>query len=47
MRKFIFDIIEPADEGNKLSKIYDFLMMGTIVISIFPLAFKTTNSLFL
>ena len=47
MRKFIFDIIEPADEGNKLSKVYDFLMMGTIVISIFPLAFKATNSLFL
>ena len=27
MRKFIFKIIEPADNGNKLSRIYDFIMM--------------------
>lgn len=47
MRRFTFDIIEPADEGNILSKIYDFFMMTTILISILPLAFKTTNTLFL
>ena len=26
MRKFIFKIIEPSDGGNKLSRIYDFIM---------------------
>lgn len=46
MRKFIFRIIEPADGGNKPSRIYDFIMMGTIIASIVPLAFKTSNALF-
>lgn len=46
MRKFIFKIIEPSDGGNKLSRIYDFIMMGTIIVSIVPLAFKTSNALF-
>lgn len=46
MRKFIFKIIEPADNGNKLSRIYDFIMIGTIIISLVPLAFKTSNTLF-
>lgn len=47
MRKKIYDIIEPDNSGNKLSMIYDFLMMFTITISIIPLAFKGTNNLFL
>lgn len=46
MRKKIYSIIEPADNGGKLSNIYDFIMMTTIIISIVPLAFKTTNMLF-
>ncbi|MGI6094033.1 MAG: ion transporter [Lachnospiraceae bacterium] len=46
MRKFIFDIIEPSENGNKLSKVYDFIMMGLILVSILPLAFKTSNTLF-
>ena len=46
MRKKLFEIIEPADAGNKLSNIYDVIMMMTIVISIIPLAFKETNTLF-
>lgn len=46
MRKFIFKIIEPSDGGNKLSRIYDFIMMGTIIVSIVPLAFKTSHALF-
>lgn len=46
MRKFIFKIIEPSDGGNKLNRIYDFIMMGTIIVSIVPLAFKTSNALF-
>lgn len=46
MRKHIYSIIEPADNGNKISVFYDFMMMITIVISIVPLAFKSTNVFF-
>ncbi len=46
MRKKIYSIIEPADNGGKLSGIYDFIMMATIIISIIPLAFKETNLVF-
>ena len=46
MRKKIYEIIEPSDNGGKLSNIYDFIMMATIVISIIPLAFKSDNLLF-
>ena len=46
MRKKLFSIIEPTVSGNKLSNIYDFIMMATIVISIVPLAFKKTNIVF-
>mgnify|MGYP003297376398 CR=1 FL=1 len=45
MRKKIFNIIDSTD-GNKYSNIYDFVMMATIVISIIPLAFKSTNVVF-
>jgi voltage-gated potassium channel len=40
MRKKIFEIIELADENNKLSRVYDVFMMITIFISLIPLAFK-------
>ena len=46
MRKKLYKIIEPADKGNRLSSIYDFIMMVTIVISIVPLVFKETNITF-
>ena len=46
MRSKLYSIIEPADGGNRLSSIYDFFMMLTIVISIVPLAFKETTTLF-
>lgn len=46
MRKKLYSIIEPVDNGSKLSSIYDFIMMATIVISIVPLAFKETNLIF-
>lgn len=46
MRKKLFLIIEPVNNDNKLSNIYDFVMMVTIVISIVPLAFKETNIVF-
>lgn len=46
MRKEIYKIIEVADENNRMSRIYDILMMITIFISIIPLAFKTQSHLF-
>lgn len=46
MRKKLYSMIEPVGEGNKLSGIYDFVMMATIIISIFPLAFKESNIVF-
>ncbi|MCD7827603.1 MAG: ion transporter [Clostridiales bacterium] len=46
MRRRIFEIIEPSENGNKLSKIYDFVMIGVIIASIVPLAFKTSNAVF-
>lgn len=45
-RKKIFDIIDVADESDSLSSIYDVFMMITIIVSIIPLAFKTSNVAF-
>ena len=47
MRKKLYLIIMPDSTNNLASKIYDFVMMVTIVASLVPLAFKETNSLFL
>ena len=46
MRKKLFSIIESAENDSKLSNVYDFIMMVTIVISVVPLAFKETNTVF-
>ncbi len=46
MRKKLFSVIEPVDNGGKSSNIYDFIMMTTIVISVVPLAYKETNTVF-
>ncbi len=46
MRTKIYRMIEPSDNKERLSNIYDFIMMATIVISIIPLAFKTSNIVF-
>ncbi len=46
MRKKLFSIIESAENDSKLSNVYDFIMMITIVISVVPLAFKETNTIF-
>ena len=46
MRKRIYEIIEPAERNDKLSAVYDFIMMATIIASIIPLAFKSTNVAF-
>lgn len=45
MRKKIYNFIEQTDK-NKINSVYDFVMMGSIIISIIPLAFKETNTLF-
>ena len=45
-RDRLFEIIEIADEGDKISNIYDVFMMITIVASIVPMAFKTSNVVF-
>ena len=46
MRKKLFSIIESTENVSKLSNVYDFIMMVTIVISVVPLAFKETNTVF-
>ncbi len=47
MRRRIYEIIEVSDGDDKLSSIYDYLMIATIIISVIPLAFKENHSLFL
>ncbi len=42
----IFEIIEVADENDTLSRVYDVFMMITIILSLFPLAFKHNWPLF-
>lgn len=46
MRKKIFEIIEISQDGNLASAIYDYTMMAAIVVSLVPLAFKQTLSVF-
>ena len=41
MRKRIFEVIETANENDRLSNIYDFFMIIVIVASLVPLAFKS------
>lgn len=46
MRKRLFEIIEVSTENDKISAVYDIVMMSAIVVSIIPLAFKGTKVLF-
>ncbi|MCR4754820.1 MAG: ion transporter [Lachnospiraceae bacterium] len=46
MRKRIHEIIEVSEEGDKISLLYDLIMLCAIIISIFPLAFKQSISFF-
>lgn len=46
MRQRIFEIIEVSQPGDKLSKLYDIVMMAAISVSLVPLAFKETTPLF-
>lgn len=46
MRLRLFEIVEHNKDGSLASKIYDLLMLATIVVSIVPLAFRETNTTF-
>lgn len=46
MRKRLYNIIDAGNSDNKLSVIYDTFMMFIIIISLIPLAFKTSNTFF-
>ncbi|MBO6241968.1 MAG: ion transporter [Butyrivibrio sp.] len=46
MRKRIFEIIEISEDNDKLSSLYDAVMLLAIIISILPLAFKKSYGLF-
>ena len=46
MRERIYQIIEKSDGEDKPSRIYDTLMLVSIVGSLIPLAFKTENTIF-
>ena len=46
MRKRLYEVIEASKEGDKLSIVYDLIMICTIVFSILPLAFKETQPCF-
>ena len=46
MRKRLFEIIEPSEDGDRLSAAYDFFMIAVIVLSLIPLAFKAEPTAF-
>lgn len=46
MRKRIYEIIEVSQDNDKLSAIYDVVMLIAIIISIVPLAFKKSYTFF-
>ena len=46
MRRRIYEIIEVSKEGDGTSFVYDVTMIGAIVLSILPLAFKSDYAVF-
>ena len=46
LRKKIYQVVEVAENNDKLSSIYDVFMMITIVISLVPLMTKSQNAFF-
>lgn len=46
MRKRIFNIIEVANDNDKISNIYDLIMMSIIIISMVPLMTKQTGYIY-
>jgi len=47
MRKRVFEVIEAAEDNDRISQLYDVFMMIVIVVSLVPLAFKKENNLFI
>jgi len=45
MRKRIFEIIEVAEDSDKLSKIYDISMIIVIILSLIPIATKSNTGI--
>lgn len=45
-RKRLYEIIERSEHHDQASSVYDLLMIGVIIISLIPLAFKTENLFF-
>ena len=45
MRKRLYEIIEVAEENDILSRFYDVTMMLVIVLSLLPIALKTTSGI--
>ncbi|MBO5555825.1 MAG: ion transporter [Oscillospiraceae bacterium] len=43
MRKRIYEVIELSQDGDRLSSVYDYVMMTTITLSLIPLVFKETT----
>ena len=46
MRKRIFEIIEVAGDNDRISKVYDAIMMVFIIISLIPIAAKSTQGIY-
>lgn len=46
MRKRIFEIIEVAGDNDRISKVYDAIMMVIIIISLIPIAAKSTQGIY-
>ena len=44
MRKKLFEVIEPSQNKNIISSIYDIFMILVILLSILPLCFKQTSN---
>ncbi len=47
MRRRIFEIIEKSEVDDRLSSLYDYFMIMIILVSLFPLAFKQNNTIFM
>lgn len=47
MRKRIYRIVDRAEDGDKISKIYDIFMIASIIASIIPLCFANQNNVFI
>ena len=47
MRKRIYEIIEPGKNGSRLSRVYDIVMLCTILVSLIPLTVRTVTPILL